>query len=655
MTNTKPVFIPIVVLSLLLFSCAAPSVSTTKEKEEKKPEKPGIQKTSERYIKDIKAESFPDKTVVEIEAEGPMKYTAFKLTEPLRLIVDISDMKTGPDLSPIDINGEIVDTIKYQYFSVSNITRIEIGLKKIALHEIIRHGKNKIAVNLFKPAGTEKEEAAKPAPEDIPVIQRDESEKIEIASRLKEPAAQPNRFRKDRGHKRKLHHVDRHVEESLEESLKKQGLDTEKKYTGRLISLDFQDAEITNIIRLIAEVSGLNVITGDEVKGKINLKLIDVPWDQALDIILRSKGLGMEKEGNILRVLPIAKLEKERETKIKEQQAKREAIKAKENIEEMFTEVIPINYASADELLKNLEKLKSERGSIDIDERTNTLIIRDIKKNLAAIKSLIGTLDLRTAQVVIEARIVEISRSFSRELGIQWGGMYNKSTSYAFPNNIGIRGGIAPATSDSSLSLMNTMPGGGSFLMHMPAAVGSGTGGAVGITLGHIAGSYGLDITLSALEDTGQGKILSNPKITTEDNQEAVIESGRSIPYATVSQSGTSVQFVDATINLTVTPHITQDDYVSMKITATKNDADFAKSVQGTPSIIKKKATTQVLIKDGDTTVIGGLYTNDNQESLNAIPWFSKIPIVGWLFKKRAKTKSSTELLIFITPKILRI
>lgn len=239
--------------------------------------------------------------------------------------------------------------------------------------------------------------------------------------------------------------------------------------------------------------------------------------------------------------------------------------------------------------------------------------------------------------MLIEARIVEVNRNFSKELGIEWGGKFNLTTDANFPNTVGVTG--------SSV---------GTSVVSLPAAAGSGTGGAISATLGSVTGANQLDIRLSALESTGKARILSTPKITASDNKEAVIESGRQIPYATVSAAGTAIQFIDATISLTVTPHITPDNYISMRIVATKNEADFANQVQGTPSIIKKKANTEVLIRDGDTTVIGGLYKTTKQENIAGVPWFMKIPVIGWLFKKKTDKDDGEELLIFITPKIIR-
>jgi len=424
---------------------------------------------------------------------------------------------------------------------------------------------------------------------------------------------------------------------SAEAKINDVSLEGGKKYNGRKISLDFQDADITNILRLIAEVSELNVITSEDVKGKVTMRLINIPWEQALDVILKTNKLDMIREGSIIRIAPAVKIAEEKKAF---NEAKKAAIEGKvveEETEELITEIFSISYAKAGDLTKNLEKIKSKRGDITIDERTNTLIVKDIAKKVTEMKSLVEKLDKRTPQVLIEARIVEVNKNFSKELGIEWGGKFNLASDVNFPNTVAVTG--------SSV---------GTSAVSLPAAAGLGSGGAISATLGSVTGATQLDLRLSALEATGKARILSTPKITTSDNKEAVIESGRSIPYATVSQSGTQIQFIDATISLTVTPHITPDNFVSMKIVATKNEADFANQVQGTPSIIKKKANTEVLIRDGETTVIGGLYKTTKQENVAGVPWLMKIPIIGWLFKKKSDRDDGEELLIFITPKIIR-
>jgi type IV pilus assembly protein PilQ len=414
-------------------------------------------------------------------------------------------------------------------------------------------------------------------------------------------------------------------------------------FTGEKISLDFQDADINDILRLIAEVGKVNIIAGGDVQGKITTRMTDVPWDQALDVILKINGLAQERSGNIIRVAPLEKFTNERQERLK-------AMVTEVQAEPLVTRIVPANYAAAKDLRPNLEKLLSRRGSIIIDARTNTMIITDTQGSLDAVLALIEKLDRPTPQVMIEARIVESTRTFLRELGVQLGLAFSQITDRKFPNRIDIRGGQPAATGGGGLV---TPPAPANYLLDLPAAVATGSGGAIGFTLASIGGAI-LDAQLSALESSGRGKIISSPKIATLDNTEAQIQSGRKIPVATVSAEGTRTEFVDASITLKVTPHVTPNEYIGMKITATKNEADFSRVVNGVPTITTREANTDMLVKDGDTVVIGGLYRRTIQSNRSGIPGFSSIPIIGRLFRKDQEQDESDELLIFLTPRIIR-
>jgi type IV pilus assembly protein PilQ len=409
-----------------------------------------------------------------------------------------------------------------------------------------------------------------------------------------------------------------------------------QRYTGQKISLDFQNADINDILRLLAEVSGLNIIAGSDVQGTITTRMMDVPWDQALDVVLKINGLAQEREGNIIRVAPITRFISERQETLRARQTEVQA-------EPTITQLVSINYANASELKGSLDKLLSARGSILLDVRTNTMIVTDTRKNLDDVLALVETLDRQTSQVMIEARIVEATRNFLRDLGVQLGGQYTGLTTLAFPNRVGVTGGGSPVRNPPEV---------GNFLVDLPAAVGAGSGGA--ITFALAGASSLLDLRLSAAERSGQGKIISNPKIATLDNTEALIQSGRRIPVQTISSEGTRTEFVDASLSLKVTPHVTQDDFISMKINATKNEADFQQQVNGIPSITTREATTNMLVRDGDTVVIGGLYRRTISTARDSIPWLSQVPVLGWLFQKTLDRDDNEELLIFLTPRIIR-
>ena len=281
------------------------------------------------------------------------------------------------------------------------------------------------------------------------------------------------------------------------------------------------------------------------------------------------------------------------------------------------------------------------------------LIVKDIARNLDAAAQLVRSLDTQTPQVLIEARIVEANTRFAKDIGIQWGGQYTAAaatgnpTGLIFPNSIGVAGGIA-GTAEGGLRADPH------FAVNLPAAAGAGSGGALGFTFGSINNTFSLDLRLSAMESAGEGKIVSCPKVLTLDNKQAEIKQGLSIPYETVSQSGTQTQFIDATLTLNVVPHITADRSIIMKIKAEKNAADpTLRSAGGVPSISKKTANTEVLVKDGETAVIGGIYTIEKTESKSGVPLLSKIPILGWFFQRVVTEDKRTELLIFITPRMV--
>lgn len=409
--------------------------------------------------------------------------------------------------------------------------------------------------------------------------------------------------------------------------------DAEKKtYTGEKISLDFQNADINDILRLIAEVSGLNIIAGPDVKGTVTTRMVDIPWDQALDVVLKINGLGQERDDNIIRIAPIQRF-------INERKERTAALKAEEEAEPTLTQIVPISYADVSELQTNLERLLSERGSIWIDTRTNTMIVTDVKENVDDVLALVETLDRQTPQVMIESRIVEASRNFLKELGVRLGSRLTKTTDNDFPSTIDIDGGIPSADA-------------GNFLVDLPAAVGQGSGGA--ITFALAGASSLLNVQLSALENSGQGKVVTNPKIATLDNTEALIESGRRIPYPTFSDGATKIEFADASIQLRVTPHVAPDGFINLKIHATKNEADFSNAVNNVPTILTREATTEMLVRDGSTVVIGGLYQRTVQSSRSGIPWLSNIPGMGWLFRNTRNNDTHEELLIFITPRIIK-
>jgi type IV pilus assembly protein PilQ len=426
-----------------------------------------------------------------------------------------------------------------------------------------------------------------------------------------------------------------------------------KRFTGRRIDLDFKSADIHNILHLLADVGGVNVVTSDDVKGEVTIKMRDVPWDQALDVVLRQKQLGQVREGNLVRVAPLQVLEKELEQEIARQKQITEVLPTE-------TRLIGVSYAEAKQLTDRVKDLLSPRGKVSVDERTNTLIVSDVGRNLALVEELVRNLDTQTSQVVIEARIVEARSTFVRQIGVQWGGAgfadaaHGNPTGLAFPNNIGIGGGATDGKAPlEGLTSFGTGAQSPNFAVNMPAPVGTGAGGAIGLTMGSVAGAFNLNLRLSAMESTGQVRILSSPRISTLDNTEASIEQGVSIPISVVSAQGVQTVFVDAKLNLTVKPHVTNEGTVMMEVKVTRNEPDFVNTgARGDPTILKKEANTKMLVRDGDTAVIGGIYQRNSGLSYSKVPYLADIPVLGLLFRARKENDDRTEFLVFITPRI---
>jgi type IV pilus assembly protein PilQ len=423
-----------------------------------------------------------------------------------------------------------------------------------------------------------------------------------------------------------------------------------KQYTGPPVSFDFEDSDLRVVLRLFSQISGLNMIIDPSVQGRVNVVLTDVPWDQALEQILRSNKLGYTVDGNIMRIAPLAVLADEQAQTQKLNEAKALA-------GELQVRTFQLSYAKAADLNPLLtSSVLSQRGKIQVDPRTNTLIITDLADRLQNAQGLIGTLDRPQPQVEVEARVVQTTRSFARELGIQWGfnGRANSAigntTGLAFPNNGSIGGRLG------TQGPTDPRPGGGapdqtSTAVNLPA---SAANSAIGLALGSINGAFNLDVALTALESSGKGRILSTPRLTTQNNQQAEVAQGVQIPIQTVANNTVAVSFRDATLKLSVTPQITASNTVIMNISLANEQPDFGRSVNGIPPIDTQRATTTVQVNDGATTVIGGIFVSTESSTNDRTPVLYRVPILKWLFQRNAISDTSRELLIFITPRILR-
>ena len=422
----------------------------------------------------------------------------------------------------------------------------------------------------------------------------------------------------------------------------------EKQYTGHPISMDFQGVDLRSVLRTFAEISGLNMVIDPDVQGTVDIVLTDVPWDQALEVILRGNSLDYTVDGTIVRIARI-------ETLRREQDARTQLAASAAQAGALAVRTYALSYAKAEQAAPLIRStVLSQRGNVQIDLRTNTLIITDLPARLETVNQLLATLDRAEPQVEIEARIITTTREFAQALGVQWGfnGRVNSdignTPGLAFPNNGSLGGRAGTQGPNDVRSGSNDAVG---------SAVNLGVGdatGAVGLALGAINGAFNLDVALSALERSGKGRILSTPRVTTQNNVEAEITQGVQIPVQTVANETVTVTFKDAALTLKVTPQITAANTVIMQITVENaSPGQLVDTGMGRiPSIDTQRAITRVQVTDGTTTVMGGIFVSRENTTNDRTPVLHRIPLLGWLFKRDSQTDESRELLIFITPRI---
>jgi len=428
-----------------------------------------------------------------------------------------------------------------------------------------------------------------------------------------------------------------------------------KLYTGERLSLMFQDSEVRAVLQIIAQHKGLNLVASDTVRGNLTLRLQNVPWDQALDIILKTKGLDKRIDGNVMLVAPAQEIAAREKLEL-------ETSKQVLELAPLRTELIQINYAKASEiasLLKAQENsLLSERGSVSVDERTNSLLVQETSDKLEEVRELAGKLDIPVRQVQIESRIVTASSGWTEELGVQWGATKIQSEttlsgSLAGSNNLNRQIGAGIGNSDGTSELSPgdvTRSLGDSLNVSLPV---TNPAGSFGLTYANLSKGLILDLELSALENENRGEVIASPRVITANQKEAMIEAGEEIPFQNATSSGaTSVQFKKAVLSLTVTPQITPDDRIILDLTVTQ-DTRGEDTISG-PAINTQQVTTQVLVDNGQTVVLGGIYQQRTNRDETSVPFFGDLPGIGWLFKHNSDVKSKQELLIFVTPKILK-
>lgn len=391
-------------------------------------------------------------------------------------------------------------------------------------------------------------------------------------------------------------------------------------YQGEPLSLNFQDVEVRAVLQVLADYAGVNLVASDAVQGNVTLRLQDVPWDQALDLVLRSKGLARRQEGNVLLVAPATELATQSfDTRVGQ------ALEAQ--LQPLRRELLPIHHAKAAELAELLmasladDGILAGRGSLSVDERTNTLVLHQPAERLAELRQLVAQLDVPVRQVVIEARIVEANVDYQKSLGGRWGG---------------------------PLYLEDPQPGKDLFVDLGLERAGSSIG------LGLLRGGVLLDLELSAMEKSGNGEIISQPKVVTADKETARILKGTEVPYQETSKSGaTSVAFREASLSLEVTPQITPDNKVIMTVRVTKDEPDYVNALNDVPPIRKNEVNAKVRVTDGETIVIGGVYSTSQNNVVDKVPFFGDLPYVGRLFRRDALQEKKSELLVFLTPRIM--
>ncbi len=431
-------------------------------------------------------------------------------------------------------------------------------------------------------------------------------------------------------------------------------------YTGDRLSLNFQDIPVRSVLQLLADFTGLNMVVSDTVNGSITLRLKNVPWDQALDIILKTKGLSMRRNDNVILVAPTEEITAREQLELESQ-------KQIEELAPLHSDLIQVNYGKAKDfaaLLKASEnQLLSPRGSVTVDARTNTLLVRDTARQLESIRKLVTRLDVPVRQVMIESRIVIANDDFARDIGVRFG--LKSNTKVGGDNEVMVAGGLPGHISDFAIDagqfmgihtgIENSAGSGNEALMvNLPQTLSSGRGGAVNLLLGKV-GSYLLNLELSAMQQEGKGEIVSSPRVITADQHKAVIKQGLEIPYQQASSSGaTNVAFKEAVLKLEVTPHITPDDRIKMDLVVRKDSPDFTRAVLGVPPVNTRSVQTSVLVENGETVVLGGVFERNRAKNTKRVPFFGELPYVGAMFRQTQRKDENSELLLFVTPKIIK-
>jgi len=596
---------------------------------------------------------------IRISGDGEFAYSSFVLDNPERFVIDLDGVVNRSNRGTLNVDEGAVSKVRVSQFRVqpAPVARVVFDLHGPAVPTIERDGDGLVVrfgaasaalASAAAPAAAPAAEWTAPArrEEPMPVREAEPAPRIEAAATdvaafspaatAPEPAARATEVAAFEAQDMRPADVPEAGVPRLTPAVVagQTVLAGRKEYTGEPISMSLKDADVREVLRTFARLSGLNIVIQPGVRGTVTVELERVPWDQALDQILKINGLGYELEGNIMRIAPLNVLEQEARRAQAVQQAQALSLPLR-------TVVKRLSYSKARDVSSLLQRggggIMSQRGSVIVDGRTNTLIIKELPTYIDTVLAIIDTLDVPEPQVMIEARIIETTKQFSRTLGISWG--FDAEASQAKGNTTGLQFPYT-ASSDGGVNLLT-----------------GGANGFINLTLGNVLDTFTLDARLQAAEGEGLINILSAPKVATLNNSAASIQSGVQLPIQTVSNNTTSVQFVNATLKLDVTPHVTAEGTVMLDINVQKREPLFAFQVAGAPSapISTKDARTRVIVRDGGTTVIGGIYKVSTDQGQDRVPGLANVPILGNLFKNRRARNDNDELLIFITPRVIKL
>ncbi len=632
-----------------------------------------------------------DRTDVNVVGTGKLNYHAMRLQNPDRLVLDFSGAHLKTSEKHIASNLDPVREIRLAQFS-PEVSRIVIDLRHAAPYNITSSDSG-ITVE-FAPMASKgavkSTPQAQPAdvttakvetPQPVPATKQVSAPVIILPSALTQPAAalatpvaaEPKPQDQQTGMAAKQvvtegaasasnsnaadapaasapSAASTQPAASANATVQAQTPPPSGKYSGEPISVNLKDVDLRDFFRLIHEISGLNIVVDPSVKGSLTIVLDDVPWDQALDIVLKNNGLDKQLDGNVLRIAT-------KDTLKKEADQNRELAKAQAEAADVVTTTRVLSYAKAEDMVGTLKKFLSSRGDVLADVRSNTLIIRDIPSVLPVMDNLLRQLDRKSQQVEIEARVVAANRSFTRDIGTQFAAAVSAGDGQSILGGAGAVG-TSPIVRNSPLPLppiivgntgANTTSGSMPLITNLGATTPTSA-----LSYAFSSSNFALDFIISAAEERGVGKLISKPKVITQNNQKAIVKQGTKIPVQTIVNNTVSVQFVDAVLELDVTPQITAEGTIYMDVTVTNDQIDTAiPRVQGIPAIDTQQANTKVLVSDGATVVIGGIIVSSQTRTVNQVPLFGSIPVVGNLFKRTFVNTSSLELLFFLTPRIL--